>query len=327
MVPVGLRRIKGHLMSYNVGLRHIFLILSYLVGTSVLPLFAQQREPRVALLIGNAAYPDGVAPLKDTINSTQVLADELQKHAFEVYSTQNLSKGAMREALDRFLGSIKPGSTALFFFSGYGIQSNRQNYMLPIDINIWSESEVRREGYGLDSVLSDMHSRGARIKIAILDASRRNQYERRFRSTPDGLAPVGAPINTVLMYAAAPGAVVREGDRSLFVNELVKEIRNSGRIEEVLNRTLISVSRQSNGEQVPWFSSSLVEDFSFVAPGRLAPAPAVPAASPLVPPQISRTGDPEIKELPHQVPNKEVAPDDSLNHGQAFLWWWPRWRR
>ena len=67
--------------------------------------------------------------------------------------------------------------------------------------------------------------------------------------------------------------VVRDSDRSLFVTELLKEIRSPGKIEEVFNRTLSSVSRESRGEQAPWFSSSLVEEFSFV-PGRSDTSPA-----------------------------------------------------
>jgi hypothetical protein len=137
-----------------------------------------------------------------------------------------------------------------------------------VNAQIWNESDVRRDGYSLDAVLAEMNSKGARVKIAILDASRRNPFERRFRPVAAGLAPVAVPRGTVVMYAAAPGAVVREGDRQVFVSELIKEIRGPGKIEEAFNRTLIGVSRESKGEQVPWFSSSLVEEFSFVTTGR-----------------------------------------------------------
>ena len=65
------------------------------------------------------------------------------------------------------------------------------------------------------------------------------------------------------MYAAAPSMVVRDGDGRLFVAELLKEIRSPGKIEEAFNRTLSSVSQASRGEQTPWFSSSLVNEFSF----------------------------------------------------------------
>jgi hypothetical protein len=79
------------------------------------------------------------------------------------------------------------------------------------------------------------------------------------------------------MYAAAPGAVVQDGNRSVFVAELLKEIRAPGRIEEAFYRLLVTVSRATKGEQVPWFSSSLVEDFSFATPARATPGPLVEA--------------------------------------------------
>src|SRR5262245_11205092 len=249
--------------------RLIFLVaLSLLAGLAVGPVRAQQNEARVALVIGNAAYPDADAPLKEPVNNVRALTDELKRHGFEVDGGENLSKEAMRAALERFYGKINSGSTALLFFSGFGIQSDRQSYMIPVNAQIWNESDVKRDGYSLDSVLAEMNSKGARVKIAILDASRRNPFERRFRPVAAGLAPVAVPKGTVVMYAAAPGAVVREGDRQVFVNELIKEIRGPGKIEEAFNRTLIGVSRESKGEQVPWFSSSLVEEFSFVTAGR-----------------------------------------------------------
>jgi uncharacterized caspase-like protein len=248
------------------------LLLSLLAGMSIHPARAQQNEARVAAIIGNAAYPDAEAALKDPINNARALAEELRRHGFEVDSSENLTKEAMRAALDRFYATIKSGSTALLFFSGYGIQSDRQTYMIPVNAQIWTEPDVRRDGYSLDSVLAEMNSRGARVKIAILDASRRNPFERRFRAVPGGLAPVSVPKGTVVMYAGAPGAVVREGDRQVFISELIKEIRGGGRIEEAFNRTLVAVSRASQGEQVPWFSSSLVEEFSFTTSARTSAA-------------------------------------------------------
>jgi tetratricopeptide (TPR) repeat protein len=239
----------------------LLVLLTCLAG--VFPVAAQQNDTRVALLIGNAAYPDAEAPLKDPVNNVRSLAEELRRSGFDVDIGENLTKEAMRAAIERFYGKIKSGSTALLFFSGYGIQSDRQTYVIPVNAQVWAEADVRRDGYSLDLVLAEMNKRGAGVKIAILDASRRNPFERRFRAVAGGLAPVIIPKGTVVMYAAAPGAVARDGDRAIFVGELIKEIRGPGRIEEAFNRTLVAVSRASQGEQVPWFSSSLVEDFSF----------------------------------------------------------------
>jgi tetratricopeptide (TPR) repeat protein len=257
----------------------ILLALILLAALPVCPASAQQGDARVALVIGNAAYPDAEAPLRDPVNNVRALADELRRHGFEVDVRENLTKEAMRGAIERFYEKIQSGTTALFFFSGYGIQSDRQTYMVPVNAQIWNEPDVRRDGYSLDLLLTTMDSKGARVKIAILDASRRNPFERRFRAVASGLAPVVAPRGTVVMYGAAPGTVVRDSERELFVNELLKEIRAPGKIEETFNRALIGVSRASQNEQVPWFSSSLVEEFSFLPSGRTSADPDTAARS------------------------------------------------
>ena len=70
----------------------------------------------------------------------------------------------------------------------------------------------------------------------------------------------------MIMYSAAPGTVVSDAtaDQSLFVTELIKEMRTPGLTgEEVFTHTRFSVTRASRGEQTPWFSSSLAEEFYF----------------------------------------------------------------
>src|SRR5690348_7116347 len=243
---------------------------------------------RFALVIGNAKYPDAEAPLKEPINDARDVADELKRDGFNVDIGENLTGEAMRRAFDKLYGKIKPGSVALVFFSGFGVQSNRQSYMIPVDAQIWTEQDVRHDGLSLETVLGEINSRGAGVKIALIDASRRNPYERRFRTFSAGLAPVIAPNGTLVMYSAALSSVVSDngGNQSLFVQELLKEIRVPDLMaEETLNRTRVGVTRASRGEQVPWISSSLAEDFSFI-PGasNSRPAPQLPQVTAVTPP-------------------------------------------
>ena len=238
---------------------------------------------RFALVIGNAKYPDADAPLKEPINDARDVADELKRDGFIVDVGENLTGDGMRRAFDKLYGKVKPGSVALIFFSGYGIQSNRQSYMIPVDAQIWAEPDVRRDGFSLETVLGDINSRGAGVKIALVDASRRNPFERRFRSFSAGLAPVIAPNGTLVMYSAALSSVISDNgsDHSLFVRELLKEIRTPDLMaEETLNRTRVGVTRASRQEQVPWISSSLAEDFSFIPGGAPRPSNALPAPPP-----------------------------------------------
>src|ERR1700748_796614 len=222
---------------------------------------------RFALVIGNAKYPDADTPLKEPINDARQVADELKRDGFTVEIGENLTGDNMRRAFDRLYNKLRPGSVALVFFSGFGISSNRQSYMIPVDAQIWTESDVRRDGVSLESVLGEINNRGAGVKIALIDASRRNPYERRFRSFSAGLAPVIAPNGTLVMYSTSLSSVISDdgADHGLFVQELLKQIRTPGLMaEEALNRTGAGVIRASNSQQVPWISSSLAEDFAFV---------------------------------------------------------------
>src|SRR6201996_6670079 len=142
---------------------------------------------RFALVIGNAKYPDADAPLKEPINDARQVADELKRDGFTVEIGENLTGDNMRRAFDRLYGKLRPGSVALVFFSGFGIQSNRQSYMIPVDAQIWTAQDVQDHGFALDTVLGEINSRGAGDKIALVDASRRNPYERRFRTFSAGL--------------------------------------------------------------------------------------------------------------------------------------------
>jgi lipoprotein NlpI len=300
----------------------LILSVAILLIAPAAPCFAADR---FALVIGNAKYPDADAPLKEPINDARDIADELKRDGFNVEVGENLTGDAMRRAFDKLYGRIKPGSVVLVFFSGFGVQSSRQSYMIPVDAQIWTEPDVRRDGFSLETVLGEINSRGAGVKIALIDASRRNPFERRFRSFSAGLAPVIAPNGTLVMYSAALSSVISDngGDHSLFVQELLKEIRVPDLMaEETLNRTRVGVTRASRQEQVPWISSSLAEDFSFIpgtggprpavqpppAPGPVATLPQPPASDPRPQPPPAPRVDPLPLPPPPPPPKVEVLP-------------------
>ncbi|AVT78700.1 peptidase C14, caspase catalytic subunit p20 [Rhodopseudomonas palustris] len=314
---------------------------------------ADSSAPRVALVIGNTRYPDADKPLSQAVSDARGVADELKRAGFDAELGEDLSGDAMRRAFDRLYQRTKPGAAALVFFSGFGIQSGRQSYLIPVDAQIWTEPDVRRDGIALESVLNELNSRGASVKIALVDASRRNPFERRFRSFSAGLAPVIAPSGSLVMYAAALSAVVTDNDsaHSSFVGALREEIRTPGlSAEEAFNRTRTTVTRASRGEQVPWISSSLAEDFVF-APGvatadkptaekpaaatapveAAKPAPAPPEAKP---PQaaeakpasggdddklvLALASDPTVKSLTAQIADKPSDGNAYYRRGQVY---------
>ena len=221
------------------------------------------QPSRVALVIGNANYPDAGAPLAHAINDARAVSTALRGNGFDVDLVEDASRDDITRAVDRLKGRITPDTVVMLFFGGYGVQAGRESYMVPVDAAIWKESDVRRQGVSVESVLAAMTERGAQAKVVVLDASRRNPYERRFRGYSHGLAPIAAPDKALILSSATPGRVADDatGDHSALVSALLANLNDSGESAETLfSRTRNAVSRASAGEQVPSVSSSLLGD-------------------------------------------------------------------
>ena len=228
-----------------------------------------QSSSRLALVIGNGHYPDANAPLSQSINDARALSASLRKSGFDVDMVEDATRDDMVRAVARLKSRITRDSVVMLFFGGYAVQASRQSYMLPVDAVIWKESDVRRGGISIESVLEMMKEQGAKAKLVVVDASRRDPYERRFRSYSHGLAPINAPENALILSSASPGKVVDDGKgtNSVLVSELLSNLNGKNRdphssIESVFNKTRIGISRASEGEQVPTVSSSLLDDIS-----------------------------------------------------------------
>ena len=274
--------------------RHLLAVICSLIGVALLAIGAnaaldlntseaakvvstkERASPiQLALIIGNGHYPDAAEPLNQPINDADGLADAMRRHGFDVDVVEDATKADMARAVERLKSRIKPGSVVMLFFGGYGVQSRHENYMIPTDAVIWKERDVRHEGMSVETVLDAIKERGARATLAVLDASRRNPYERRFRSYSHGLAPINAPNNALTISSHTPGKVADDtkGDHSVLVTELLNELNAQVSAEGVFNRTRVAVFRVSNGEQMPSVSSSLLEDVRF-SPSKDSDSPA-----------------------------------------------------
>ena len=196
---------------------------------------------------------------------------------FDVLAGEDLTKLKMRAMVQAFYATINPGSAALIFFSGFGVQAGGRSYILPVDSQIEAESEVGRNGISVEWIVEQMSSRGAAVKLVIIDAARPNPLERRFRSYYGGLAPLNAPPETLAMYSAEPKKVNlanETGDEnSLFVGELLNQMRMPDEsAEQVFRETSTSVARASNNKQVPWIFSSITQTFYFQKQSAIAAA-------------------------------------------------------
>lgn len=226
-----------------------------------------RAEKRVALVIGNSAYP--ISPLRNPVNDARAMAERLRGVGFDVLMYENVSQKALRLAIIEFGDRLEGGGVGLFFFAGHGLQVAGRNYMVPVDAVIKSEREVEVESLDVASVLARMETAKTRVNIVILDACRNNPFERSFRGMARGLASIDAPSGTLIAYATAPGRVSRDGDgpNGPYTSELLKALQEPGlKVEEVFKRVTRAVRLQTKGEQVPWVASSIDGDFIFVFP-------------------------------------------------------------
>ena len=233
-----------------------------------------QREARVALVIGNAAYTE--SPLNNPASDARGIAQALRAQGFDVIEQVNANLLGMRRAAAEFGARMREGGVAVFYYSGHGIQANGRNYLVPIGAQIASETYVSAETLEVDSVLGQMDAARSRVNVVILDACRNNPFARRFRSAQRGLAFMQAPLGTFIAYATSPGDVADDGAAGgygVFTGELLRAIREPLKIEDVFKRVGLAVQQRTQRRQTPWIASNLTGDFSFAGSTTAAIAP------------------------------------------------------
>lgn len=233
-----------------------------------------KSEPRIALVIGNAAYKE--SPLTNPVNDAQDVAAALQACGFEVLSGINRTQRQMKDLIRQFGQKLRNGGVGVFYFAGHGVQVGGRNYLIPIGAEINSEADVEDGAVDANFVLGQMDDARNRLNIVILDACRNNPYARGFRSVSRGLAGIrSAPSGSLIAYATAADDVANDGGgrNGLFTGELLTQLKTPGlTLEQVFRLTRTSVKNKSGGRQVPYeYSSVEGEDFYFIAPKAAPP--------------------------------------------------------
>ncbi len=221
-------------------------------------------DKRVALVIGNARYAS--APLANPVNDAKDMAGRLKELGFEVILVPDADKQAMEQAVERSKRNLQSSHAGLFYFAGHGLQLDGQNYLVPVDAQINSESDVRYRTLPADWVLGKMEDAGNPVNIVVLDACRNNPFSRGFRSQNQGLAQMRSPKGSIITYATAPGEVAADGGgrNGLYTKHLLRHMGTGGiKVEELFKRVREDVYKDSGEKQLPWTSSSIMGDFSF----------------------------------------------------------------
>jgi uncharacterized caspase-like protein len=233
-------------------------------GTSLLV------APRRALVIGNSSY--GFAPLKNPANDAKAIAGELKRTGFEVVAGIDLPRKEMLDAI-RAYGEwlTREKAVGLFYYAGHGLQLAWRNYLVPVDANIRKLEDIQASCVDVNAVIEGIAKAANPMNVVILDACRENPFPD-VKLDQKGLSQLDAPQATLLAYATAPGNLASDGDgaNGLYTENLLREMNvPEAKIEDVFKRVRLAVRRKSNGQQLPWESTSLEDDFWFIPPPQL----------------------------------------------------------
>jgi uncharacterized caspase-like protein len=190
----------------------------------------------------------------------------LRAAGFEVIELHEQGAAAMRRAIREFGEKLRGKDAGLFYFAGHGVQVRGRNFLVPVDADIKYEDEIEDQSVEIGLVLAKMESAKARVNLVVLDACRNNPFATSSRSARNGLAPMEAPIGTLIAFATSPGQLASDGreGNGLYTSHLVREMGTPGlKVEDVFKRVRAGVRLASNGRQIPWENTSLEGDFYF----------------------------------------------------------------
>jgi tripartite-type tricarboxylate transporter receptor subunit TctC len=225
---------------------------------------AQTQETRVALVIGNSNYKN--SPLKNPVNDARDMAIKLRGLGFTVVERNNLVVKQIGSTLREFRSKLTPGSVALVYYAGHGLQIKGDNYFPTVDADITGEEDVPNQSLAMKQIMDVLGDAKTRLNLVFLDACRNNPYSRSFRSGSDGLSKVNAPTGTLISFATRPGSVAADGvgRNGLYTGALLEAMDNRGQpIEQVLKRVVTSVKAGSRNQQEPWMEGSIEGEFCF----------------------------------------------------------------
>lgn len=232
------------------------------------PVVSPSGDKRVALVIGNSAYPSSA--LENPRHDAAAMDAALQRLGFKVDTVVDGTKSQLDAAMKRLARRADNAEVAAVFYAGHGIQVNGANYIVPIDAKPQSERDLKREMVKLDDIIDDMGQ--AKVKLVFFDACRDNPLARSFsRGGARGMAAPAEVSGTLISFATKHGntAADGEGKNSPYTQALIAELENPAgvEIEALLKNVNRKVKAQTRGQQEPWKYGSLDADFYFIFQG------------------------------------------------------------
>ena len=236
-------------------------------------LFSQEKEKRLALVIGNANYEKGA--LKNPVNDAKLIAKTLDSLGFEVLEYYNLkTQRELKNAIRKFGIKRDSADVGFVYYAGHGVQIKNENYLLPTQEPFDSEIDIEDYAVSVQAILRYLGAKTNQVNILVLDACRDNPFESNWKTTRSikggGLAKVPPPTGSLIAFSTDAGKTAADGDNinSIYTRSLSKNMLIEGiNIDQVFRNVRSEVLKDSKGEQRPVEFTQLTGQEFFLNPG------------------------------------------------------------
>ena len=110
-------------------------------------------DVRQALVIGNSAYAHA-GVLRNPVNNAKAISETLSQLGFVVTTVTDADQRRMEQSIRDFGKQLREHSgVGLFYYAGHGMQFDRENHLLLVDINPSTEMDVRYDAVPLGKML------------------------------------------------------------------------------------------------------------------------------------------------------------------------------
>src|SRR5258705_10955503 len=168
----------------------------------------QQQEKRIALVVGNGAYAK--SPLATAANDAGLIAQTLQAAGFDVVGARDLDGDTLRKSFRDFIQKAEasgPGTVAMVYLAGYGVQLAGENYFIPVDSSLSRDVDIPVEGLRISDYMRQLASLPLKASVVVLDAARQQPFIEGGQQIASGLALVEPDSHMLIAFNAAPGTI------------------------------------------------------------------------------------------------------------------------
>ena len=304
-----------------------FLAIFALLAETMVPATAQiatapQAEARFAFVIGNDGYEG--APLPTAANDAGLVAQTLRSAGFDITGARNLDQDTLRASYREFVDKVAtagPNAVAAVYLSGYGLQVEGENYLVPVGARVQRDTDVSLNAIRISDMTRALGGLPGRAFMVMLDLAYDGPFGKQGQPLAPGLAIVEPELNTMIGFNTAPGAYapIPKGDYGPYAQAISETFRIAGLpVDDIFARLRTRTAELSKSVQVPWNASRIDPNFQLME--RAPDAPALPVS----PAQRQESRNRPMQDFTEADAYAAALDRDTIQAYQDFLAVYPR---